>query len=108
MIKKALFLSLFLVISACQSNKVRQEVLADKSIPQEYMQAIKENRIMVGMTKRMVIASWGNPCSYCPGTRQTSLGDWWEYNIFGTGSYSYGAGKYLFFDNSGVLKYWKM
>lgn len=67
-------------------------------------QLIWEKKIKAGMTKDQVIASWGYPCGYCYGTRRSSWGDTWEYSVFG--SSSMGRGKYLFFDQSGVLTHW--
>jgi outer membrane protein assembly factor BamE len=83
----------------------RDEYLASHPITQ-FRDEISRGAIKVGMSKEEVIASWGQPCGYCYGTSQSSTGDSWEYNIFGTGSYGIGAGTYLFFDNRGILQYW--
>lgn len=85
---------------------IKQRVLADPALPTEIRSSIERGRIMAGMSKDQVIAAWGNPCWYCPGTRENSWGDTWEYNPFGTGRYSIGAGTYLFFDASGQLRHW--
>ncbi|GKS69549.1 hypothetical protein W03_15530 [Nitrosomonas sp. PY1] len=66
--------------------------------------------IMVGMTKDQVLASWGKPCGWCYGTRQSSTGDIWEYNKFGSsyiGSYlGVRSNTYLYFDTRDILRYW--
>ena len=96
-------------LSGCgliQQNATTREVLSDPTLPAQTRKAIVEKKIRIGMTKKQVIAAWGSPCGYCPGTRTTSRGEWWEYNIFGTGSYGYGSGTYLLFDNRGLLTYW--
>jgi len=70
----------------------------------EFRDQISNGMIKVGMSKDEVIASWGPPCGYCYGTSQSSSGESWEYNVFG--SSGYGSGTYLFFDNRGILQYW--
>lgn len=66
--------------------------------------AILAGKIVEGMTKEEVRASWGQPCSYCIGTRSASWGDTWEYNPFGSARPS--AGTLVFFDASGRVKGW--
>lgn len=68
--------------------------------------AIVDGKIMRGMTKEEVRASWGDPCGYCYGTRSASWGDTWEYNVFGSGSYGAGNGTYVFFDQSDRVTGW--
>lgn len=85
---------------------LRKQVLADPATPTAIKESIEHDRIRVGMSKDQVVAAWGSPCWYCPGTRENSWGDTWEYNPFGTGRYSIGAGTYLFFDSAGHLKHW--
>lgn len=75
-------------------------------IAPEMRWAIADGKIRQGMTKEEVIASWGEPCWYCRGTREASFGDTWEYNVFGSGSYGAGNGTYLFFDPGGKLRHW--
>jgi hypothetical protein len=89
-----------------QERATRREALADPALDPAIRAAIEAKQIRVGMSKQQVTAAWGLHCWYCPGTRQTSQGDSWEYNPFGTGSYSYGAGTYLYFDRAGYLVYW--
>ena len=89
-----------------QENAIRDEVLADPDTRYTVKEAIKEKHIMTGMTQREVIAAWGNPCGYCYGTRKSSEGETWEYNIFGSGRSGYGSGTYLYFDRKGRLRYW--
>jgi len=89
-----------------QKNAIRDEVLADPNTPYTAKESIKEGNIRTGMTKREVIAAWGNPCGYCSGTRKTSNGDVWEYNPLGSGRHSYNTGTYLFFDQKGILRHW--
>ena len=86
--------------------KIKNEVLNSPETSYSTKELIKARKITVGMTQKEVIASWGSPCGHCYGTRKSSAGEWWEYNVFGSGRYSAGAGTYLFFDNTGKLKYW--
>ena len=108
--KKMFLLLMFLLLSGCgiiEENAIRKEVLAnDMNMSPEFRHAIWDKKIMVGMSKDQVRASWGNPCWHCYGTRESSYGDTWEYNIFGTGSNGIGGGTYLFFDRRGKLKSW--
>ena len=96
-----------------REHKIRQDVLSDASMPAEIRRAIDQKELVVGMTKEQVIASWGLPCKWCYGTRNSPSGDTWEYNLFGadlpvTGGdiIGPGTGIHLFFDRSGTLKYW--
>lgn len=67
-------------------------------------QSILDGKIETGMTKADVVASWGQPCSYCYGTTHNSWGDSWEYNI--EGSAAPGAGTYVYFDDNGLVTGW--
>lgn len=96
-----------------REHRIRQEVLADASMPEEIRRAIDQKELVAGMTREQVIASWGLPCKWCFGTRKSPGGDTWEYNLFGsdlwvTGSdlIGNGTGIYLFFDRYGLLKHW--
>jgi outer membrane protein assembly factor BamE len=109
---KIAFMAFLLIASSlcgCAAKQVantRKQVLADPNLAADIRQAIQAHKIKIGMTKDQVLASWGNPCWYCPGTRKNSWGDTWEYNPFGTGDLSIGAGTYLFFDEDGRLTAW--
>lgn len=84
-----------------------QEKTIQKNEQRKAERSNKSNgKIRVGMTKQEVINAWGQPCWHCYGTRKTSNGDTWEYNVFGSGSMGAGSGTYLFFDRNDVLKYW--
>ena len=116
--KKRIFIMLMiaLLLQGCgvaREHRIRQEVLADASMPGEIRRAIDQKELVVGMTREQVIASWGLPCKWCFGTRRSPSGDTWEYNLFGsdlwvTGSdlIGNGTGIYLFFDRYGLLKHW--
>lgn len=108
--KKFMFLILALVVTvgcgAIHAAKIREQTLNDPGLSPEIRTAIVDGKIKRGMTKDQVLAAWGNPCSYCRGTRVSSVGEWWEYNPFGSGRYSYGNGTHLFFGNDGKLQYW--
>lgn len=107
--RAALMLAGVVVLGGCgimQEREARRLALADPNLTPEIRAAIHAKHIRVGMTKRQVLAAWGNPCWYCYGTRQTSRGDVWEYNVFGSSSYGIGSGKYLYFDSTGHLTYW--
>lgn len=96
-------------LSGCgwaQNYQTRQRVLADPHLRADVREAIRAEKIKIGMTQNEVIASWGHPCWYCSGTRENSWGDTWEYNPFGSGRYSAGSGTYLFFDQAGLLRTW--
>lgn len=101
-----------LTLSSCaiqEANRVesiRQKTLSDQSISNEIRSAILNKQIMVGMTKQQVLASWGQPCGLCYGTRRSSAGDTWEYNPGETTSLGIGIGTYLYFDVNGILRYW--
>jgi len=104
----ALTVAFSLGLVGCASDQVRRDnaMKAHPEWPEEIRKTIAEGKIQVGMTKDQVKASWGPPCGYCYGTKQSSWSDTWEYNPFGTGRYGIGAGTYLFFDSSGQLKAW--
>lgn len=88
-------------------DRRRQEWLSANPNADPYVQgSVRLGQIRKGMPKDAVQASWGPPCGYCRGTRRTSEGEWWEYNPFGSGRYSAGAGTYLFFNNDGILEFW--
>lgn len=95
-------LALVIMTTACTTPLERrsQYVNARPDIPRDISQNIREGKVSVGMTKEQVEVSWGKPCWYCYGTRESTYGDTWEYNIFGTGSYGIGTGTYVFFDRS--------
>lgn len=106
---KKIILALFVVVlAACASQQSKREAYL-KNHPNTdpvIAQAIKAGKIRKGMTKEEVRASWGDPCWYCYGTKEASWGDSWEYNPFGTGRYSVGAGTYVYFDRSGKVINW--
>lgn len=66
--------------------------------------AVRNGAIKRGMTKDDVRASWGDPCGYCLGTRSSSWGDVWEYNVFGSARPA--SGTYVYFDQRGVVVGW--
>jgi hypothetical protein len=108
---KELFQIAFLIfcLTGCgfaQEIKIKNQVLSYPNLSPDTRKAIQEKTIKAGMTKEQVIASWGNPCWYCYGTRENSWGDTWEYNVFGSSSYGAGSGTYLYFDRSGYLEHW--
>lgn len=108
-VKILLSVTLMIFLYACgmvKENRIRESVLSDSNLPSHIREAIQQKQIMVGMTKQQVIASWGEPCWWCYGTRQSSVGDTWEYNVFGSSVYGAGSGAYLYFDNNNILKYW--
>lgn len=100
--------ALLLAIAGCATDQSRRDqyLQVNPQTEPRISAAITEGSIVIGMTKEEVIASWGYPCGRCYGTRESSAGDWWEYNPFGSSSYGIGAGTHLRFDNSGRLKYW--
>lgn len=105
----AALLGAALALSGCglmQERAARREALADPNLSQRTRAAIEAEKIHVGMTQQQVIAAWGNPCWWCYGTRQTSHGDVWEYNVFGSSPYGAGSGTYLWFDQTGHLTHW--
>lgn len=72
----------------------------------EFRAAIHGGRIMRGMSKEEVLASWGSPCSYCTGTRSASWGDAWEYNPFGSAAGRKSSSTYVYFDGAGQVSGW--
>jgi len=104
--KLLIYLIIFISLAGCTAlNNSRRQYISQHP-GTEYKKEILNGYIKKGMTKAEVRASWGDPCTYCYGTRQTSEGDWWEYNIFGSSSSGAGSGTYLFFNNAGILEYW--
>lgn len=98
-----------ILLCGCVSQQYlsyRNSVISNPELPESIRQQIISKQISMGMTKEHVIASWGEPCWICYGTRKSSSGDMWEYNVFGAGSYGAGGGTYLFFDNNGILRHW--
>jgi outer membrane protein assembly factor BamE len=103
---KAIVILSFILLSACAvpQSRIRQEyIYQNLDLPNEVAWAVLEGQIVKGMTKDDVRASWGIPCGYCPGTRENSWGDTWEYNVFGT---AYGIGTLVFFDKNGRVSGW--
>lgn len=99
----------FTLLTGCglmQEREARRAALANPALRPEIRAAIEAKQIRVGMTKQEVIAAWGNPCWWCYGTRQTSSGDVWEYNVFGSSVYGAGSGTYLWFDRTDHLVHW--
>lgn len=104
-----------LLLNGCgmaREHRIRQVVLTDPSTPEAIRTAIDNKEIIIGMTQDQVIAAWGLPCKWCTGTRKSTGGDTWEYNLFGADSIITGAdligpgtGTYLFFDSDGLLKH---
>lgn len=108
-LKNLFFILSIALLNACgaiEQNRIRTNVLNDPLTPESIKSSIKEGKITIGMTKEQIIAAWGSPCGYCYGTRESSHGSIWEYNPFGTGRYSIGAGTYLYFGNDGKLRSW--
>lgn len=108
-IKAYSLLTALLLIQGCATaiqNNIRNEVLSNPDLKPEIRDAIQRQAVHVGMTKQQVLASWGEPCWWCYGTRKTSNGDSWEYNVFGSSYMGAGSGTYLYFDNNGILKFW--
>lgn len=106
---KIVIIALTLIISGCASPhqiNVRNNILADSTVSEFIKTQIINQKISIGMTQEQVIASWGEPCWWCYGTRRSSHGDTWEYNAFGSSVYGAGTGTYLYFDKNGILKYW--
>lgn len=102
-------LAVLVALGGCglmQERAARREALADPGLSERTRAAILAKQIHVGMTQQQVVAAWGQPCWWCYGTRQTSAGDVWEYNVFGSSVYGAGSGKYLRFDRTGRLTYW--
>lgn len=94
-------------LSGCAiSAQQRRSDYVESNPTTSFSGPILNGQIAVGMTKQEVLASWGAPCGWCYGTRTTSDGEWWEYNVFGTGSFGAGAGTHLFFNAQGKLQYW--
>lgn len=107
---KNLFLISFLVIllnSCVPSGAAREEyVKAHPELDTDTKVDIIMGRIRRGMNKEHVKVVMGDPCGYCYGTKSSSWGETWEYNPFGTGTYSTGAGTYVFFDRYGKVSGW--
>lgn len=110
MIKNLIAAMCFLITaSGCSTaleERTRSDVLSKEDLSPEIRRTIMNKKIMVGMTKDQVIASWGKPCSWCYGTRQSSTGDTWEYSKFGSSYIGVRSSTYLYFDNRDVLRYW--
>lgn len=106
-LKLIVFLPMLYSCGIIHDQKVfehRQQLLNDTRTPSHIRSAIQTKRIVTGMTKDQVIASWGLPCELCYGTRRSSNGDVWEYNDMG--QFAPGLGTFLYFDNAGILKHW--
>lgn len=91
-----------LVLAGCAVNNTRNQVLNDESLSLSTKNSIMFNQISTGMTKQQVIASWGEPCWICPGTREHSHGATWQYKSI----FAPGIGQILYFDNSDTLTHW--
>lgn len=81
-------------------------VNAHPNTPARYANAIRDGKIMKGMTKSQVKAAWGPPCGYCYGTTHSSWGDTWEYNIFGSWAAAAGSGTIVYFNSLGRVTGW--
>lgn len=103
---KLLFITMLSGCGITMQDRIRSDVLSNPNLDKKTRQAIQNKAIHVGMTKQQVLASWGEPCWWCYGTRQTSNGDSWEYNVFGSSYMGAGSGTYLYFDNNGILQFW--
>lgn len=81
------------------------EVASDNypELRQKYNDAILKGEVTRGMSQEDVIASWGKPCGWCPGTRKTSMGESWEYNMFGSAG---GLGTVIYFDEFRKVSGW--
>lgn len=105
--KRVVILAMLLLAGcATDDSNIRKEMLARPDLAPDVRAAIEKEQIHKGMTKDEVAASWGYPCGYCYGTRQSSWGDSWEYNIFGTGSQGIGRGTYVYFGRDGRVTGW--
>lgn len=108
--KKIILLAFVLVLASCVTpadRKAQKETYIAQYKPSaEVAGNIRAGFIQNGMTKDEVIASIGQPCSYCYGTLESSSGDTWEYNTFGTAAIGIGRGKYIFFNNKDKVIGW--
>jgi outer membrane protein assembly factor BamE len=96
-------------LTGCATHGTEQRAAVVAAHPDwsvQTKQDVLSGLIRVGMTQEQVLASWGTPCLTCYGTRRSSVGEWWEYNPFGTTRSGIGAGKHLFFGPDGKLRYW--
>lgn len=93
-------------LSGCiTTTAARQKYLAENPKTLERIaNAMLEGKIVKYMPKEAVRLAWGNPCWYCYGTRKSSWGDTWEYNMFG--SARPGAGTLVFFDENDRVRGW--
>ena len=113
---KILLLIPFLFLFACSGvSQVseaqtlrRYNYLKDKVdvLDRDVINQIAVGTINLGFTKEQVIAARGEPCSYCYGTTESSWGDTWEYNPFGTSTYGIGHGTYIYFNKMGNVTGW--
>jgi len=102
-------MSFLIIVSGCGATleeKTRSDVLSKEDLSPEIRRTIMNKEIMIGMTKDQVLASWGKPCSWCYGTRQSTTGDTWEYSKFWSSYIGVRSSTYLYFDNHDVLRYW--
>lgn len=110
---RLLFLSAVIALSGCAlfgggDEGRRYDYIEQRQgqLDPQIRAAIIDGKIMRGMTKEEVRASWGEPCWHCYGTRKASWGDMWEYNVFGSGSYGIGNGTYVYFDAGDRVTQW--
>ena len=95
------------LLTGCATHGTQQRaavVAAHPEWPEQTRQDVLSGLIRVGMTKEQVLASWGQPCLICRGTRSTSYGDWWEYDVFADARP--GIGTHLFFGPDDKLRFW--
>lgn len=86
--KKIIFLLITVTILGCGTTQNLQDKLISEhpEWTSEEVSLIKENKIIIGMTKDMVLASWGEP-NYINQNNSTYSGDvisWTYYSIFGS------------------------
>ena len=93
-----LLVGLLIFLIGCMSPQqleLREIIFANPNCSPRIKQLIREEGIIVGMTKEQVIASWGEHCWWCYGTTKSSWGDTWQYGY-----------QILFFNSQGILTGW--
>jgi outer membrane protein assembly factor BamE len=105
--KPLLIILLLATLTGCATHGTEQRAAVVAAHPDwsvQTKQDVLSGLIRVGMTQEQVLASWGTPCLTCYGTRRSSVGEWWEYDVFA--DTRPGTGTHLFFGPDGKLRYW--